>query len=188
MIVLPYSTHRAWLRSFWLVVCVFLGVLLGIMMALVISPIWFGLGLLAALGTFLPGMWWPHKVVDIPYRAWNKLACSFADVSLVVVTGIVFYIIFLIVGRSRTSLQLTHPVEAESGWIPRDTLAPAAYHAQYGVAAKGSSQKSWFHTYTSWAVQPGNLWVLSLVPFLMLLSALGTKKQINVPTDTYTLF
>lgn len=188
MIELPNPTHQAWLRSFWLIFSTFWGFLIGITLALMILPAWSGFGVLAAVLIFLPGMWRPHAVVDKPYRAWNKLAHSFAEASQVAITGVVFYIIFLITGPSRKSLRLDRPEAAESGWIPRETLSPDAYHAQYDAVTRSANERNWLHNYTLWTMHSGNLWALSLVPFLALLAALGTKKQENVPVDTYTLF
>jgi len=185
MIALPYPVTRICLRSFWSLICLFAGVLIGVLWPLPLSVGSFGLGIILALTLALPGLLWPF-LVSVPYRVWNKLAREFARWTRPLIIGIC-YVIFIAVGRMGTSLRLAPPTSTESRWVTRRTLAPATYVSQYSVPLKESSQK-WIPTFLSWAVHSGNLWACCLLPFLVLLSVVKTDQEDIFPADIYTLF
>lgn len=187
MIILPSPARRECLISFWLTISVSSGLLIGALLSLLISPRWFGLGVILALTLALPGLIWP-QVVSLPYRIWNRLARDFTHYARTLVLGICYYIIFAAVARTGSSLRLASPTSPQSLWIPRGTLASTAYPHQYDATKKGSSQRGWIGNYLSWAWQTGNLWTVFLLPFLILLSALESDQDKSLPTDIYTLF
>jgi hypothetical protein len=186
MITLRSPPRRAWVMSFWLAVCLGSGLLIGLLSALLISPRWFGLGVMLALVLALPKRLWTQTIA---YRLWNRLARYFGHAAHLWLMGICFAIIVVAVGRKGLSLRLARPSSTASLWMPRETLAPAAYISQYSVATARAPEKGWIATFFSWVMQSGNLWALSLLPFLMLLSALRTdQRKSNFPANIYTLF
>jgi hypothetical protein len=186
MITLRSPPRRAWVTSFWLAVSLGSGLLVGLLSAFLISPRWFGLGVMLALVLALPKRLWTQTIA---YRLWNRLARYFGHAAHLWLMGICFAIIVGAVGRKGSSLRLARPSSTASLWMPRRTLAPAAYISQYSTATAGATEKGWIATFFSWAIQSGNLWALSLLPFFMLLSALRTdQRKSNFPANIYTLF
>jgi hypothetical protein len=102
---------------------------------------------------------------------------------------ICYYIIFVAVGRSGSSLSLAYPSSPKSLWLPRGTLAPSAYVSQHGGTTMAFPEKGWMAAFLSWASQSGNVWAFSLLPFFILLAALQIdQKKSHLPTNIYTLF
>jgi hypothetical protein len=187
-IVLPSPPRRAWLMSFWLVSSAVSGVLVGILSALLVAPVWIGTGVILALLMAVPGFLWP-QFVSRPYQVWNRLARYFARRACLVLMGICYFVIFVAVGRAGSSLQIHRPTLSTSLWLPRGTLKPAAYFHQYDATAKGLPQTGWMRSYLSWALGSRNVWAVCLVPFLLLLKFLQVdQKDSSSLTNIYTLF
>jgi hypothetical protein len=103
--------------------------------------------------------------------------------------AISFAIVVVAGGQKGRSLRLARPSSTASLWMPRGTLMPSVYISPYSAATVRAPEKGWIATFFSWTRQSGNLWALSLLPFLMLLSALRTnQRKSDVPADIYTLF
>jgi len=186
MITLPPSDPVC-LRSFSVLIGAF-GALL-IVAFLFLSGTDSPLSLGAALGFVLslPGLLWP-KVMSWPYRAWNKLALEFARWSGLLLMVISFYIVLVAVGRTGSYLKLHQPDSDESSWVPRQTLAPKAYQAQYPNTARLPLETGFVFPFVSWAVRSGNFWACFLFPFIWLFSALDSPREHDLPSDIYTLF
>ena len=187
LLILPSPARREWLISFWLTISVSSGLLIGALLSLLISPVWFVLGVILALMLILPGLLHP-QILSIPYNAWNRAAFCFARVSRFLLTAICFYIIFVVMRRTGSSLRLARPSSTESLWVPRGTHAPAAYLHQYDATTEKSPQGGWIRTYLSWAAQSGRLWTVFLLPFLVLLSSVEIYQRKTLPANIYTLF
>jgi hypothetical protein len=188
MITLLSRPRRAWLMSFWLAISVCSGVLIGLVSALLISLQWFALGGIPVAVLACTGLLW-RRAIRRAYAVWNRLALNFGRAAQLLLMGICFYIIFVAVGRTGSALRLAHPSPTASLWVSRGTLAPSAYVSQYGARDGVSLQKGWIATFLSWAVRSGNWWALSLLPFLILLSALQIDEEKSTfPANIYTLF
>ena len=186
MITLVFPPRRAWVTSFWLVASLGSGVFVGLLSALLISPRWFGLGVLVALVLALPR---PLRRQTIAYRAWNRLARDFGRAAHLWLVAISFAIVVVAGGQKGRYLRLARPSSTASLWMPRGTLVPSVYISPYSAATARAPEKGWIATFFSWARQSGNLWALSLLPFFMLLSALRTNQgKSDLPADIYTLF
>jgi hypothetical protein len=185
MLILPPPRHL-WLISFWLVMSLFGGLLIGVLLTLLVSSQWFSLGMIVAIVLALPGLLWPQAII-IPYRVWNILAHRFTHIARLWLIATCFYTIF-VVGRVGSPLKLTRPTAIQSLWVQRATLAPATYVSQYNTKTKELPEKGWISTFLSWAVQSGNLWAFCLLPFLILLWALETDQKSSLPTSIYSLY
>jgi hypothetical protein len=186
MITLP-PLNPVCLRSF--------SVLIGAFGALLISAFLFfsgthspsTLGVASGFVLSFPGLLWP-KVMCWPYRAWNKLALELARWSGLILMAISFYIVLVAVGRAGSSLKLNQSDSDESLWIPRQTLVPKAYQAQYPNSARPPLETGFVFPFISWAVRSGNFWACFLFPFIWLFSALDARPENDLPGDIYTLF
>lgn len=187
MIILPSPPRRASLISFWLAISVICGLLFGVFSSLLISPRLLGTGAILTFVLALPGLLWP-SAISIPYKVWNKLAHYFSQVAVLLLNGICFYIVLVAVGRTGSSLLLTRPPSGKSLWVPRKTLSSDAYPSQYWLRAPETHDKPWFVTFCLWAKNSGNLWAVSLLPFLILLSAFEIHAGRRLPTNIYTLY
>ena len=152
-----------------------------------LAPRWIASGVILALVLALPGLRRP-RMMYIPYRIWIELVGRLASCARVVLMGICYYLIFVAVGQTGSSLRLKRPPSTQSLWVGRGTLPPIAYGSQSHLSTGKLSQKGWVYNYLSWAFKSGNFWAGYLLPFLLLLSALETDDQGSVPDDIYTLF
>lgn len=185
---LPSAPNRVWLLSFWSSMSLLIGLITGMLLWMLISPLWSGLGVIVALALAGAGLLILRKL-STPYRAWNSLARRFARFAQSWVAAICFYAVFVAVGRAGASLKLARP-DSDKGslWVSRETLAPSAYPCPYKTTAKGPTQRNWTSTYLSWAVGSGSPWAACLLPFLILLRAFETEAEGDFPSNIYTLY
>jgi hypothetical protein len=186
MLSLPSPLWRVWLLSFWLVISVMSGLVLGIFAGLCIAPLWSVVGVLAAPLLAVPGLLWP-KIVMLPYRLWNRLARDFVRYARMILTAICFCII-IVVGRLGSSMMVSRPSAGQSLWIPRGTLSPMAYASQHASVTAHLPRQNWIAQFFTWTIRSGNLWACCLLPFLLLLALLEPEYEPHILTDIYTLF
>ena len=187
MITLPSSRRPHMLAAFWLATSLSVGMLIGMIGGLALSPRWLFFGLGAAVVMAVPGFLRP-QIAAFPYRAWNKLAREFSRGARHWLTGICYYVILVAVGQTKSSIKLMRPTPQESFWVAR--LGRTVEHTPHFDGSAGEPpRRGWIRPYASWAVQSGNAWALGLLPFVVLLSALEVDQQENpLPADIYTLF
>jgi hypothetical protein len=188
MITLPrFPPQRSVLVSFWLVLNLAGGLLIGTLASLCLSPGWFVSGGVFAAVMAVPGLLRP-QIVSLPYRAWNKLARGFARAARFWVTGICYHSIFVAVGQTGSAVKLIRPTPHESLWVSRRAFARQRYPHPDGIAQE-LPQRSWISAYCSWAGQSGNFWAISVLPFIIVLAFFEVDEQQNtLPADIYTLF
>lgn len=171
-----------------MVISVFAGIVTGVILWLLMSPILFGLGVIAGLALALPAFLVP-RIFSKPYTLWNRAAHHFGRIASTWLTGISFFVLFAVVGLTRTSLRLSRPTIDESMWVPREVFAPTAHFSQGQPDDLQSRKKNWIYLFVSWAVHSGNFWAISLLPFLMLLRAFDSGDGITSnPSGNYTLY
>ena len=75
---------------------------------------------------------------------------------------------------------------AASLWTTRRSLDSSEYRHVFvtGTVHTGG----WIANYAAWAWQSGNLWALSLMPFLMMLRFLPSDEERIDQANIYTLF
>jgi len=186
---LPSSVSAVWLRSFWLVISLSSGLLVGVLSALIFSPSWCALGIAVALGLALPGLLRP-QIASIPYRAWNTLARTYTHYAYNGLLRIWFYIVFVAVGHSRaSSLKLARLLTVESFWIPRGVQAVRLSHDSQHTTIEEALHRSWVPAFLAWATSTRNWWAYCLLPFFMLLVSLVPELEDNASlVDIYPLF
>lgn len=186
-IMLPDPPRRAELISFGLAGNISLALLMGILLwALSLWP-WFWLGVLLALGSALFGIRRPGSL-SRPYGFWNRMAACYARRAGVLLMAICYFAVFAAVRLAGSRILLAPPVNGQSMWVPRRTLAPAEYGSQYDCASKEARAENWISTFLSWAKRSGNLWACCLLPFFVLLSYLETGEERSVSGSIYTLY
>jgi len=187
---LPSSPTTVWLRSFWLVMSLSSGLLVGALSALLFSFPWYALGIVVALGLALPGLLRPQRA-SMPYRAWNTLAHIYIRYAYNGLLLIWFYIVFMAVGHSGApSLRLAHPLAAESLWVLRGVEAVTSSHGSHHTTIEEALHRSWVSAFLAWATRTSNWWAYCLLPFFMLLAPLVRELDDDspFPVDIYPLF
>lgn len=165
-----------------------IGLLVGVLLWILVSPPWSGLGVILALLLIGVGVLKRRKLSRL-YAAWNDMARKVAQVAQVWVEGVCFYTVFLAVGRTGASLRLARPEPAANSlWTARKTLSPSAYIYRQRKTGDSFAQQSWTSGFVSWSAGSGNLWACCLLPFLLLLRALDTEADSEFPDDIYTLY
>ncbi len=186
MILLPPS-RLAYLRSFSIALTL-LNLSVVSILALCFrfgASLMFGSVLLVGLP--LAGLFRP-EVMKKPYAFWNSAAVLFSRVARLMLTATCFYIIFLIVGRAGSAIDLSTLVKTKSLWNQRRTLAPAEFAREFPLNKKIRTSAGWLGGFRSWAWNSGQLWALFLLPFLIMLSGLENSREPRLPDGLYTLF
>jgi hypothetical protein len=122
------------------------------------------------------------------YRAWNaRLVRPFC----VLLGRLTTRACFLVVGAAglagRPSAFAPRSGRA-SAWHPRGALPPGAYPSLFSAVSDGPPPDGWVESYVAWARQSGHAWAVTLLPFLVVLSALPQGAQGTAQENIYTLF
>ncbi len=185
--LVPLHPRRAWLQSFWIVVCSMSGLLIGALLAFHWGPAGIVAGVLVGALLGYTGLLAP-TVARGPYRLWYRLTELYCRVVRLAVKAVCYFVIVLVVGRRNSSMLFERPTAMASMWIPRNPLPAANYPYEYESETGGAKPRSWVPVYRAWARSSGNRWALSLLPFLMLLSWLEPEQDRVFPAGIYTLF
>ena len=185
-LTLPARADRQWLWSFWLGLSGFSGLLASGIGWLSGLQYWHTGGVLWTLALIVLGFAWP-RAVKIVYRLWNRLARRFGQVASDLILLICFYTTFVATAQAGPSLKFQLNERGKSLWMPRRTLSRGAYVGM-GTSPTDRSEASWLNLLLSWSRQPGQLWTVCLIPFLMLLSALETRTADDPPSGIYSLY
>jgi hypothetical protein len=184
MFVLPYRGDRQWVRAFWLVAALWSGLVVGI----ALPGGWGNRAALAAVAAVLIGAI-PvarYREARIIYRLSARALRLYARVARFVMLALCYGIVFVTVGAAGSTLRLRRPAAGDSLWEAGQTLPADAYPSQHGAASPGSRRRS--RAILAWATSSGNAWTLTLVPFLLLVTALDTEDEAPYPVGIYTLF
>jgi hypothetical protein len=188
LLTLPPAPRRIWLMSFSIVAGLVLGTAAGALLAFVMAPRYFGAGMVAGLALALPGILRPDAAAPL-YRAWNAVTRFYGRSASLLLRALCYYTIFVAVGWTGSSLALSRPASAESLWQVRTGPAGRRYRQQYEARIAAAAGASWIKTYLSWAWESGNIWTVTLVPFLTLLSWIEPEhREPDVPVFNYTLY
>ena len=187
MIILPSHPRRAWLTSFWVVLCALAGAGVGALLSICVGPRWFAGGIALAVILALPGVLRPGAVAVV-YDLWNRLAHIVARVVRLVITAVCFFGIFVVVGRAGSSLRLTRPTSPGSLWVPRGTTAESRFLHPHEITGHQRPPAGWVRTYVAWAVRSRHWWALTLLPFLWLRNYFAHETDRIFPANIYTLF
>jgi hypothetical protein len=185
MILLPSNPQRAWLRSFWVAVCLLAA-------SIVFASAWLYrtelLWLIVAVGcAFAVGMSRPGLLVQ-PYRLWNRLARLYAGYAELIVLRIAFLAVCVPAGWIGTRIHVKRPPTKGTLWLSRDCQKPDGRP----ISARRSNRvqpQGWVGRYVAWAWESKERWRLMLLPYLLVLAALKSPEQkVTVPENIYTLF
>lgn len=185
--VVPVHPRRAWLQSFWIVTCSTSGFFVGGLLAVQLGSMWLAAGLLAGGLLSYIGFLFPAVTLG-PYRLWFRILDLYCRVVRLAVKVVCFFVIFVIVGRRKSSLCVDRPTDKASIWLPRTTLPSANYPHEYEGEIGPARLRSWVSVYAAWARSSGNGWAITLLPFLLLLSLLEPEQERAFPAGIYTLF
>lgn len=188
MITMPFPPRRAFLLSFWSIMSLICGLSVGTFLAIMISPEWLILGIGISFLLTLTGLIWKRATL-FAYRAWNKLAREYSRFTRQWLMFISYYVIFMVVGRSGSSLKLAKPVKGKSMWVPFKVYIATDHGNPNGNIIDEFIHKNWISAFFAWAKNSGNWWACCLLPFFMLISAIDEEEKKNLhPANIYTLF
>jgi hypothetical protein len=178
MLTLPaFPPRRAWIWAFGIAFGLAAGVFLALLLAATRGWQWIAIAP-AITGGFVFAAWIDARIIEYPYRAWNKLAREFARFGRLWVLVALYYILFIPVGWAGSLLRVSAPGSGESLWIEYQRFAENVH-----------PRRGWVAAYFSWCRPKRNRWAVWLVPFLVLLSFLEIdQKKDTVPSNIYTLY
>jgi hypothetical protein len=185
-LTLPSDDRRSVLRSFWIVISLILGTGLWLAGRWLQMPFPLAIGFMGATACGLL-VFVNQEFVRRLYHAWNgRIIRPFASVASRAVMGICFFIIFVATGRTGSRCRLNG--HASTTWEPRSSLPDEAYALPY-VSGEGLPRGTgWIRCYFLWAIQSGNAWSITLLPFLWFLRLLSYEEKKPFAANIYTLF
>jgi hypothetical protein len=135
------------------------------------------------------GLYYPC-VFSRPYRLYNLLARCVAHYCSIAVSGLCFFFILATVKQKESKINLRRPEVSAVLWATRKPYPRAAYWSQFSLPLMGNGQDffGWIVEFVSWGFKSRKYWVYCLLPFLGLLFLLDEGKDIEIPSDVYTLF
>ena len=123
------------------------------------------------------------------FRAFNKTAQILSDVCKEVMVLMCFIMMSVAEGKKRTHLQLAKPGESRSLWVPHSLPAKNIGEGPEDHLAHLTLQGSWISNFVRWSVKSRQWWMLSMVPYMLVISILSKEQQTTaVPTNVYTLY
>lgn len=187
MLTLPFPRTRGALSSFGLVMSILIG---GVLMALIGTMVSWEVGLSFGVGCLLAGLsvLLRPQLAYYPYRAWNLIGRKFSQFAEQVLLRICFYGVLGAVSLAGGGLALSRLQVGQSVWVPRRTQCPETYHFQDFFLSTGHVDSGWVKALWRWIIASRQYWVIAMVPFFILLSAVQTKQEGTLPSDIYTLF
>lgn len=179
---LPIEDRRTYLRSFWIVICLFLGVVLSVLGWLLQVRFFLAIaGGVAAISASL--VFVRQEFVQRLYHAWNRRIVSpFAKLAKHNVMSICYFVIFVATRMVGSRWQY----QAAADWKQRTSLPAEAYELPYRAA--GRNRTGWISNYIAWAFRTDNFWSIALIPFLLILRLLKDEEKKTFEANIYTLF
>jgi hypothetical protein len=191
MIHIPKFASTSALISFWVVLSVFMTTVLILMYAYNILTTNGIIACLAGFSVFLLFTFVkkPHflKAGYNYYNAFNRRVII--QLINIWVTGVVFYIILFVNKIYGNKLQLSMKESVETLWHPKTIGHLIAENDSNGVAVDDFEAGSWLTKVYRWSKNTGNLWIIALLPYMLIISFTNRGEEENsMPTDTYTLY
>jgi hypothetical protein len=177
------ALRRADVRAFWVVTTAAVGAVLGVIaLALGAGAPW--VWALAALALPLPGLVWPEWL-EIGVRSWNKAARTSMVVLREYTLRVGYFLLFAIVGRAGSGLEIGIRDRRPSEWISR-----GSHEAAFGKCDRLPALDEWAgREWLASLRKPGNAWQICLLPLVLLLLVLRQEGQESaLPSGTYTLY
>lgn len=174
------------MRAFWLVGSLGVGLLTGLAAAQMGKDrrrLFIALPVAAMIAA--PGLRWPNAVVDLPYRAWNRLSRLLSEALTAYLSRVGFEVLKAEQRHGSSGAIPMRPLP-HSGWFPRASQAAAAYRFQDADAIDHLTEDP----FARYVARPGNEWAGSLRPIVRLLAAIEADKALSSrpPSDVYSLY
>lgn len=185
--ILTRYPRRAYLRSFWISLCLVLGlaggtIFVGLTAAAIDTMVWLVVGVLVVA---LLGYGYPH-IVRKPYAVMYRCFEYYGKLLRICLKLACFFLVFVVVGRAGSKLPVG-PRPEHSMWLPRKSTPNDEFGDEF-EGKRGMVHQQWVATYLAWAHQSGNGWAVMLLPFLVLLAAFEPEEERSFPATIYTLF
>jgi hypothetical protein len=186
-ILLPATHRRAMLRSFWLIICFLTGLVTAIVAWSLGWP--WPVGIALSVGALLASLVLiQENVVWFFYRAWNVFVKMFAAIARQIATWVCYFIVFGVVGRAGSHFPLIASRASGSFWIKRDLLAHNALRESPAANIGTPRRLGWIRDYFRWTIHSGNVWAITLLPFLVILQTCSKPQAETKEFNIYTLF
>ena len=182
-ITLP-PPSRGRLYSFWLVQSACAGFLAVIVGKATGVPQFVLAGISLGFLMALVGYAWPNAISGF-YHTWDRWAATYAAWASRLLLKICYLVVFTLVRLAGS--RMTRDRKRQTMWMPRTTTAAEAYGSQSDLPLAAGSQ-GWVRSYVRWASKSGNLWAVSLLPFLILIAVLDPERSQGYAGSLYTLF
>lgn len=185
--LLPPVKHSV-VKSFWVVLHVLAGFSACLVLAWV-APNWMPFGVTMVLASMLIGLM-PSNLsfLWLMHRGWNEVVMRFAKIMKTIILAICFFVVFVAVGRSTGQLRMNRLPVSQSLWTSRNRKFTTNFRSLSHVPGENAGESGWVSSFMTWAIHSKHFWALGLLPFLLLLSALGPEQNDSMPLGIYTLF
>jgi hypothetical protein len=184
--MLPLHPRQAWLKSFWIALIVSVGIPVCGLLA-TYGSLWSAtVAMAVCLTASILGLQCLSPVFQI-YSMWYRLNEWYVRAAAVLIKAVCFYLVLMPLRLTGSAIENRPPLQHMSLWVPMvgEPLENALHQDE---SPSGNSGVDWIRAYYAWASKSGNLWMIGLLPYLILLGWLESRHDISVPTQTYTLF
>jgi hypothetical protein len=133
---------------------------------------------------------WKEPLVRRVYAAWNnRILRPLGNLATIIVVQICRVLIFTATGRagSRAQIQALSASMWNKRAIERNNTSPVPF-ATATENGNIAPAQGWVGNYLQWATHTGNVWAISLIPFLWLLRMVSTEEPTTAAGNIYTLF
>jgi hypothetical protein len=130
------------------------------------------------------------EVGSWPYQWWYRAARKYARFARAATVAVCYYTVFVAVGAAGRRVLMGPPQPAQSGWVPKSTLARAAYRRTDAIPA-GPLARGWLTDLLSWSIRGGQPWVIAVVSFVLLLrwfDSIEPTPASGPTSNIYTLY
>ena len=162
------------MTAFWVLAILVACALVGITSwALGANGAWGAVG----VTVLLPGAIW-KPWFELGIRGWNKVVTVASRALRAYVLKLSYYVLFAVVGGTSSVMDSSYNGQSRSRWVPRQ-----------GALEHRSAGEQQERGLKAWVGQRYQLWRLSFVPVMLLLSMLGDERESGgPPSGTYTLY
>lgn len=179
---LRLSYRRADVSGFWILGSALLSVLLGTAASASGADAPWAWAATGAAGVLLPGAFW-RPWFQTGIWVWNGVMRRSGGWLRRYVSAVCYYTVFAAIGRSGSALDLLPPQPRSSRWTPR----PDSRSGHEPRTDSGGVQ--WYRGLLACARNPGNAWMVFLLPSVFLLVLFRDEfLESAPPASTYTLY
>jgi len=189
MLTLPKEIRGTMLKSFWTVACS-IAICITILILYYITNSFLSLLLLLFIPVIAAYDFSQFSLVTYLYTVTYRILLKLKYIINLLLINIIYYILFF---SYKITNNNTHPVirmhKQKSMWELKPILQLTGEDGVHEFALDSTESRSWLKPFFSWVKKTKKWWMLSVVPFIFIISIItDSKDEKRISHDTYTLY